>query len=700
MSGGFARKPGGSSLVQSTSARPATGGPGKQTLTERLPVPIQRSPSNAQLPELDRMGEAFGADFSTVRLHQGDGVAEAHGAHALAHGDDIHFAAGRGPQDRALLGHELAHVVQQREGRVAAPQGKDGAIVADPALESEADRAGAAVARGEPVPSEARARGGSSRVSGAIQLFDSVGEHKRAGDEGSGGLEYVWAQDPAHAGTMKPGEAQDRLPTRKTKLPRDKHGEEQWCQPNQFEFRLTHGDIVMLSGDLFDPRDTAPDAHGKPQPVKDSLFKLAATPSRDPGRQLLTQDEIIYAIYRENPTDIRFNNQCTVEQPGGGPWALYPRRFSPEVKRSVDNRFLRLAAENRDHFNQPDERQNGPGGERDSSGGAYHALHENAILQAYRAALHGDSAAEAFARDAAAQHFLTDAFSAGHIRTRRASIIAYWNARYPHFFQSVLRTMERTIAHALNRQSALVTYVVPESTDLPIPLVGKSFRSRVHEDIAALLKDAPPVTFGDTLGKIAHDVDNETGLWVVNDLGQKWRAYGDGHMYQADPDNRTPEMTRLAVKLSVDDISTAQVLGTIHAGGPEHKRDEVLNEVRDRTAAPAVAGLPRYGGEQIVPRPDPDRVADNGAQNTTASTFDDLWDLPIRSDNDKVTYGARIRQAMQPGGAFYDLLKEKGDGLTDDNHGTNPRKAFFDGFLDPFSRNVRQWMTQILADAG
>ncbi|HSK04451.1 MAG TPA: DUF4157 domain-containing protein, partial [Kofleriaceae bacterium] len=135
-----------------------TGAPGKTTLTQNLPR------------LLDEMGATFGADFSSVRIHHGDGRAEAMGAEAMAHGDDIHVAAHRDPGDRELIGHELAHVVQQREGPVAAPQGKDGEVV-DPALEDEADRAGAAVAGGQPVPAAARARTGAARGSDApIQL--------------------------------------------------------------------------------------------------------------------------------------------------------------------------------------------------------------------------------------------------------------------------------------------------------------------------------------------------------------------------------------------------------------------------------------------------------------------------------------------------------------------------------------------------
>jgi hypothetical protein len=72
---------------------------------------------------LSRMGTAFSTDFSLVRVHTGsaaDDVASKLDAHALTAGTDILFRSGAyrpGTQsgDR-LLAHELAHVVQQREG--------------------------------------------------------------------------------------------------------------------------------------------------------------------------------------------------------------------------------------------------------------------------------------------------------------------------------------------------------------------------------------------------------------------------------------------------------------------------------------------------------------------------------------------------------------------------------------------------------
>ncbi len=105
------------------------------------------------LPEAlqGKMERAYGQDFSGVRVHEG-GAAESIGAMAFTRGENIHFAPGQyRPASRAgqeLIGHELAHVVQQRAGRVSAPQGKGAPINSDPALEAEADTQGARAANG------------------------------------------------------------------------------------------------------------------------------------------------------------------------------------------------------------------------------------------------------------------------------------------------------------------------------------------------------------------------------------------------------------------------------------------------------------------------------------------------------------------------------------------------------------------------
>jgi Domain of unknown function (DUF4157) len=96
-------------------------------------------------PVRAKMEAALAADFSNVRVHVGP-QAERIGAIAFTMGSDIYFAPGRYQPETArgqqLLGHELAHVVQQRAGRVRNPVGSAVAVVQDRALEAEADRLG------------------------------------------------------------------------------------------------------------------------------------------------------------------------------------------------------------------------------------------------------------------------------------------------------------------------------------------------------------------------------------------------------------------------------------------------------------------------------------------------------------------------------------------------------------------------------
>jgi len=96
-----------------------------------------------------RMETSFGADFGGVRVHE-DGEAASHRALAFARGDDLHFAPNQYRPDSAagqrLIAHELAHVVQQRNGsemQQFAGRGSDGA-----GLEAEADRAADAAVTG------------------------------------------------------------------------------------------------------------------------------------------------------------------------------------------------------------------------------------------------------------------------------------------------------------------------------------------------------------------------------------------------------------------------------------------------------------------------------------------------------------------------------------------------------------------------
>lgn len=114
---------------------------------EAFEVNLQRKNGGWSLPKevQTKMESAMSADFSDVRIHVGPEVASI-GAIAFTWGTDIHFAPGyynpHSIQGQQLLGHELAHVLQQRAGRVRNPFGNGTAVVQDHALEAEADRMG------------------------------------------------------------------------------------------------------------------------------------------------------------------------------------------------------------------------------------------------------------------------------------------------------------------------------------------------------------------------------------------------------------------------------------------------------------------------------------------------------------------------------------------------------------------------------
>lgn len=116
--------------------------------------PLQRQTENQTgIPDTvkQRMEDSFNTDFSSVRVHPESSSAPDVGALAYTQGTDIHFAPGQFKPDTSagqqLLGHELAHVVQQAEGRVQPTTEIGGmAVNDDVALEHEADVLGAKAA--------------------------------------------------------------------------------------------------------------------------------------------------------------------------------------------------------------------------------------------------------------------------------------------------------------------------------------------------------------------------------------------------------------------------------------------------------------------------------------------------------------------------------------------------------------------------
>jgi hypothetical protein len=197
-------------------------------------------------PLLAKMEAAFGADFSGIRVHVGPQAARI-GAIAFTTGNDLYFSPGRyqpdSVQGQQLIGHELAHVIQQRQGRVRAP-GVGVSVVQDHALEAEADRLGMRAAMHRPpirpeqsAPSQALQRKPAPgapqpaapripaqrlphRWSAPIQRAMAAGGMGGppggppggfGGPPGGFGTGHVSSMPPAHSGKLKGSEAKYRM---------------------------------------------------------------------------------------------------------------------------------------------------------------------------------------------------------------------------------------------------------------------------------------------------------------------------------------------------------------------------------------------------------------------------------------------------------------------------------------------------------
>jgi hypothetical protein len=97
------------------------------------------------------MEARLGHDFASVRIHDRDESAPRIGALAYTRGEHLHFAPGayrpESAGGRAVLGHELAHVVQQRQGRVHPTRRGPIPLNDSAGLEREADAHASTVAR-------------------------------------------------------------------------------------------------------------------------------------------------------------------------------------------------------------------------------------------------------------------------------------------------------------------------------------------------------------------------------------------------------------------------------------------------------------------------------------------------------------------------------------------------------------------------
>jgi hypothetical protein len=258
------------------------------------------------------------------------------------------------------------------------------------------------------------------------------------------------------------------------------------------------------------------------------------------------------------------------------------------------------------------------------------------------------------AHEAAGQHFLTDEFSSGHIRTPRESVQQYWNDKYPQFKANFVQVLGRLIGEALADDRA------PAAVALPEPVLIASAQGKAAEAVGA----AGPPGLGDLLSLLFHDTDNDVGLKVGNDLGWEWTALGDTHIKEGGTHPGAGgrshfDIIKLAVELGCNDVQRAYQIGASESTHNALKdiafervaadSARVLASVRQSSPAPTKPGA-KYAPEQLVPRV---ISSVNGELNWKAATFEELLGKALRTDIPDVTVRDALVASCQSGAIFH-----------------------------------------------
>ena len=420
------------------------------------------------------------------------------------------------------------------------------------------------------------------------------------------------------------------------------------------ELWLGYGDLMALSGDFFKP---------------EKLFSLARVRGHKASR-LGTRDEIVCALkvmtVDEGFVDPRF-------EPGGmfADFRFSALAASSDVERHVRDRYLHLAATNDDHFVSPGgvthERISRPFG---SAVLAYRHHHQLALEEAWRLGRAHGELSQAMALEAAAQHFLTDAFTAGHLRTPVAQIRTFWRSRYPSFWENLKGLVASSTASALKELSWALR-----------PLPARFLHDSTLSALELRTSRYPDLSFGDFLARLFHDWDNGHGL-AVEGGGV---IYGDGHVDQGD----TRALALAAVRAGIEDVEAAFDLGL--SARSYLSGESLYRAVRSATGAPESC----FSAEMKVPRPS----ATNPAQNWRAPDIGSLWMAPIVGAGG-TTVGEALVEMLEPDGQFIRQLGCLGQGHVEPHGllavpilgnwlGRKGCQAYHRGFVDPLAEHPR-----------
>jgi hypothetical protein len=284
------------------------------------------------------------------------------------------------------------------------------------------------------------------------------------------------------------------------------------------------------------------------------------------------------------------------------------------------------------------------------------------------------------AREAAAQHYLTDAFAAGHLRTPVAAIRRYWKARYPGFWDQLQRRVASDTANAL-RELSWAFRMVP----------ARLVYDRTLAELTTRTSRYPQLSMGDLVARCFHDWDNVHGLEVEGG----GVVFGDGHVNEG----ATTELALAAVRAGNDDVEVAFQLG---ASGGTARGEALYAAVREATGASGEA----FGTETKIPQVS----TANPGQNWQAPDVESLWVSPMVGTGG-TTVGEALVAMLDPAEQFIRQLDGLGQGLAGEHGvfavpilgawlGQKCCQAYHDGFVEPLARDPQPVLLAVVHSTG
>jgi len=335
---------------------------------------------------------------------------------------------------------------------------------------------------------------------------------------------------------------------------------------------LTYGEMVAVAADYFESLD--------------QMRTLAATQN---GR-----DQIRWARWKAV---------------GGG---TGEPAVAADVRTAVTNRYFTLAASNISHFSAGGTARN-----------SYQEYHLKALDLAFSAGRTTSPSLwnEAVTMEAFGNHYLTDMFSAGHVRTERKAIKERYNVHYPTSIAQLVTYMAAHMHAFLVREHSVGDLLgqIPSQTSLEQTIQqigGPAIRA---------------FSLGDIVSLAFHNRDNQ-GLGVTADVNEAGVAVPGGFAFTAMGDanlGRSPttrNMAVAAVKASLNDLAVMRAAGAaavprpVYSPGPEPHIDYEGSRQRALTGLRPSGPAGPFAAERFIPRED--LAAGNVSMNWHWGAFD------------------------------------------------------------------------------